>query len=190
MSTSSLTLFKYSSMRRLMAVATLAVVATGAIGSAWAGPGEHEGPRPGFGAPGMSQGMLEKVGASAEQRSQIDAIMAGARNDLRAQREEGRELHEKMRSLFTQPTVDDAAIEGVRQKMLAQHDAASRRMTQAMVEASRVLTVEQRQKMASLMSARSSDRAKLRDRHDRRDPQHRHNHDQPSGQPGDSKPAG
>lgn len=183
MSITSLTLLKLPSMRRLMTVATLAVVAGGTVGPAWAGPGDSE--RLGLGAPGMSQRMLEKVGASAEQRSQIDKIMVDARSDLRAQRDEGRDLHEKMRSLFTQPTVDEAAVEEVRQKMQAHHDAASRRMTQAMIQASRVLTVEQRQKMAELMSARMAERAKRHDRGDRPDSHRRHDHDRH----GERKPA-
>ena len=185
MSMTSLPLSKLPSIRRLMAVATLAVVAGAAVGSAWAGPGGPEGPALDFGPPVMTQRMLEKVGASAEQRSQIDKIMASARADLRAQRDEGRELHEKMRGLFTQPTVDEAAVEDLRQKMQAQHEAASRRMTQAMIETSRVLTVEQRQKMTAMMSAQRDGGPKREDRRERSDSRHRHDKDRP----GESKPA-
>lgn len=98
--------------------------------------------------------MLEAVGASAEQRAQIRQIMDAARADLQAQREGGRALHEQMRQLFTQPTVDANAAEALRQQQLARHDVASKRMMQAMLEASRVLTPEQRTKLAELAAQR------------------------------------
>ena len=112
------------------------------------------------GGPGMMMGgpraerMLEAVGASAEQRSQIRAIMDAARNDLQAQRESGRALHDQMRQLFTQPAVDANAVEALRQQQMAHRDAASRRMTQAMVEASRVLTPAQRTQLAEMAGQR------------------------------------
>ena len=105
--------------------------------------------------------MLDAVNASAEQRSQLKAIFEGARTDLQAQRDAGRALQDEMSALFTQPTVDARAAEVLRQKMLAQHDAASQRMMQAMLEASRVLTVEQRQTLASRMA----EQRKLMERH-------------------------
>lgn len=98
--------------------------------------------------------MLEAVGASAEQRAQIRQIMDAARADLQAQRESGRALHEQMRQLFTQPTVDANAAEALRQQQLAQHDVASKRMMQAMLEVSRVLTPEQRAKLADMAAQR------------------------------------
>ncbi len=45
---------------------------------------------------------------------------------------------------LAQPTVDTRAIEKLRQQALAQHDKASQRMTQALLDTSRVLTTEQR----------------------------------------------
>jgi protein CpxP len=59
-----------------------------------------------------------------------------------------------MRQLFTQPTVDARAVETLRQQMLAQHDQASKRMMQAMLDGSRVLTPEQRAKMADMAGQR------------------------------------
>ena len=58
-------------------------------------------------------------------------------------------------ALFAQPTVDAAAVEALRQQQLAMHDAASKRMTTAMLEISRVLTPEQRKQMADYMTQRS-----------------------------------
>lgn len=148
-------------MRRLLALATLATAGGVAATTAWAmpdhGPGRGDGM--GMAGPGLSQRALEKVGASAEQRARIEQIMRTARTELQAQRDEGRSLQAQMRDLFAQPEIDAAAIEALRQQMQARQDTASRRMTQAMVEASRVLSAEQRQQLAALMAERAERRA-------------------------------
>jgi Spy/CpxP family protein refolding chaperone len=56
--------------------------------------------------------------------------------------------------LFTQPIVDANAAEALRQQMLVQHDQASKRMMLAMLDVSRVLTPEQRQKLGEQMAQR------------------------------------
>jgi Spy/CpxP family protein refolding chaperone len=66
-----------------------------------------------------------------------------------------------MMALFTQPTVDARAVETLRQQMLAQHDQASKRMLQTMLDVSRVLTPEQRKTLADRMAQRRS----MMDRH-------------------------
>ena len=114
----------------------------------------------GMGGPGMMMGgrgmdrMLDAVNATAEQRAQIRQIHEAARADMRAQHETQRGLREQMRQLFTQPTVDANAVEALRQQMMAGHDRRSQRMTQAMVEASRVLTPEQRRQIGERMQRR------------------------------------
>jgi Spy/CpxP family protein refolding chaperone len=147
-------------MRRLLALATLAIAGCAAGTAVWAaGPGGRgmDGPAGAMGAmagPGMARA-LEQIGASDEQRSQVEQIQKAAREDLRAGHEQGRALHEQMRGLFLQPEVDAAAVESLRQRLLAQHDQASQRMTQAMLDVSKVLSVEQRQQLAALMKQRS-----------------------------------
>lgn len=98
--------------------------------------------------------MLDSVNASDAQRTQIKQIAQAAAADLKAQHEAGRALHEQAMTLFTQPTVDANAAEALRQQMLAQHDQASKRMLQAMLDVSRVLTPEQRQQLAQKMKQR------------------------------------
>jgi Spy/CpxP family protein refolding chaperone len=151
-------------------VATMALaLSAGLAQTANAQPHEgHGGPGmgmmgigPGMGAPHQMGRMLDAVGATDEQRSQIRQIMQGAMGDLRGQREAGRKLHQDMQALFTQPTVDARAVEALRQQMLAQHDQASKRMMQAMLDTSRVLTVEQRKTLADRMAQRRS----MMDRH-------------------------
>lgn len=114
--------------------------------------GDHHG---GMGAGmGMSERMLDEVKASSEQKAQIRQIMEAARKDMQAQREAGKALREESMRVFTAPNVDANAVEALRQKRLAQHDQASRRMSQALLDASRVLTPEQRKLIAERMQKR------------------------------------
>jgi Spy/CpxP family protein refolding chaperone len=113
---------------------------------------------PGMGAmgnPRMAERMLESIGATAEQKAQIEQIMGAARADMKAQREAGATLRDQARTLMTQPTVDARAAETLRQQFMAQHDQASKRMLQAMLDVSRVLTVEQRRALAERAAART-----------------------------------
>lgn len=122
------------------------------------GGGMGGGMRGGHGMPMMGgrhgERMLDSVGASAEQKTQLRQIMDTARNDLKPLREAGRSLHQQMQALFAQPNVDANAVEALRQKLQANHEQASKRMTQAMLDASRVLTPEQRKQMADRMAQR------------------------------------
>jgi Spy/CpxP family protein refolding chaperone len=53
-----------------------------------------------------------------------------------------------MQALLAQPTVDARAAEALRQQASALHDQASKRVLQAMIDVSRVLTPEQRKTLA------------------------------------------
>ena len=118
------------------------------------GHGGHGGPGGGM-FDGMMSRMLDRVNATPEQRTQIQQIMQNQASEMRAQREAGRALRQQAMALFAQPTVDATAVEALRQKQLAMHDAASKRMTAAMLQISGVLTPEQRKQMADAMSQRS-----------------------------------
>lgn len=143
---------------RLLGAGLLAALAGSVVLTAEAAP--MDGPRHGgmMGGPMLggphAERMLDAVNATAEQRTQVKQIMDSARADLKAQREAGRALHDQMRQLFTQPTVDARAAEALRQQQLVQHDAASKRMMQAMLDVSRVLTPEQRTKLSELAGQR------------------------------------
>jgi Spy/CpxP family protein refolding chaperone len=133
----------------------------GQMGGQMAGHGMHHGMGDsggmggGMGMNGRHLGrMLDAVNATPEQRSQIKAIMEAAHKDLAALHENGRKLHEQGQSVFTQANVDAAAAEKLRQQMLAQHDAASKRMMQAMLDAAKVLTPEQRKTLSDKMAQR------------------------------------
>jgi len=149
-----------SPLRVLTATVVLALaasVAQTAIAQPIGGPG---GPGP-FGGPGMMAGhphqierMLDAVGATPDQRAQIKQIVQAARADLKSQHEAGRQLHEQSRALLAQPTIDARAAEALRQQMLAQHDQASKRRLQMMLDVSNVLTPEQRKTLADRMAKR------------------------------------
>lgn len=123
-----------------------------AAGRAW-GHGGHGG-YGGYGDGRMVERMLDSVNASADQRTRIQEIMKSAMTDQRAQRQAARGLHEQAMALFAQPTVDARAVEAVRQQMLQQHDQSSRRWMQALLDASAVLTPEQRVQLAERMKQR------------------------------------
>ena len=106
------------------------------------------------GSPKYIARMLDSVNATPEQRTQVNRITEAAMADLKARREAAKSLREQQLALFTQPTVDANAVEALRKQMLAEHDLSSQRMVQAMLEVSRVLTPEQRQKLAETMKAR------------------------------------
>jgi Spy/CpxP family protein refolding chaperone len=102
----------------------------------------------------MLERMLNSVNATPDQRSRIQEIMKSARADLQAQHQASRGEREQLMALFAQPTVDARAVEAVRQQMLQSHDQSSRRWMQAMLDASAVLTPEQRAQLAERMKQR------------------------------------
>lgn len=144
-------------MRWMLSGMVVAVAATFAL-SAWAMPGGH-GHR-GMDGTGMMMGgrgaerMLDGINATDAQRTQIRQIFKAAADDMKAQREQRRALHERSLQVFSAPTVDANAAESLRQQMLQLHDQASKRRMQAMLEASQVLTPEQRVKLAERMKQR------------------------------------
>jgi len=147
---------------RLFGGALLVAVLGGAALAAWAqsgpgGPGMHGGGMMGMPMQGrMLEHMLDSVNATPDQRAQIKQIATAAAADMKAQHEAGRALHQQAATLFTQPVVDAKAAEALRVQMMQQHDQASRRMLQVMLDVSRVLTPEQRKQLADQMAQRQS----------------------------------
>jgi len=152
--------FQFQNLIRVGAVAAALALGGVAAQAQPGGPGHHGGPQGGpppmglFG--GHIEGVLDLVNATDAQRSQIEAIFKAAHDDLKGQRDTGRQLHEQLASLFTAANVDAAAIESVRAQISAQQDAASKRLTQASVDAARVLTPEQRAQIAEVAKKRQA----------------------------------
>jgi periplasmic protein CpxP/Spy len=149
---------------RMVLLSMLVAVSATVAMSAWAQPMRHGHGGPGGGdmmfagspervARGVDR-MLDGLNATDAQRAQVKQIAEAAAVDLRAQREATRALREQGRQIFAAPTVDAAAAESVRQQLVVKHDEASRRMLQAKLDVSRVLTPEQRAKLAERMQQR------------------------------------
>lgn len=154
-----------SGLRRYVAAVVIGLA--GSVGlAAWAHGGGHRGPGAGgFGSHAMFAAspehvnrmvdhVLRDVNATEAQRTQVKQIVTAAAADLKTQREAGKALRDRAASLFTSPTVDASAAESLRQQMLAQHDQSSKRVMQAMLDISRVLTPEQRTQLAERMKQR------------------------------------
>ena len=157
-----------SRMTRALSFVAVVGVSAGAAFSAQAQDmgmreGGHEG-RPAMmhfgGSPEhMMRGidpMLDSVNATDAQRTHIKQIVQAAATDLKAQHEGGRALRQKALQIFAAPNVDAAGAEALRQQMSAQHDQASKRMLALMLDVSKVLTPEQRVKLAERMKNRSA----------------------------------
>ncbi len=163
-------------MKFVMLVSLLAVGGTVAL-SSWAQPaGPQDGPPPrhatphhghhgmrggdfGFGGRGLFLAppehadravdrFLKGVDASEAQRTQVKQIVRTASAELKPIHETVRALRAQGQQLFTAPVVDARAVEANRVQLVAQHDQASKRISQAMLDISAVLSPEQRVKLA------------------------------------------
>lgn len=119
----------------------------------------HRGERMGGPAEGplggrMIERLLDRVKATDTQRGEVRRIAEAAQKDLRAQHEAARADHQALVGLLAKPEIDPAAVEAQRRKDLARHDAASKRLTQAMVDIAKVLTPAQRAQVAEEMRQR------------------------------------
>ena len=97
---------------------------------------------------------LKGVDATDAQRTQVKEIARAAAADLKPIRETARGLRTQGMQLFTAPVVDARAVEANRAQLLAQQDLASKRITQALLDISAVLSPEQRAKLAQQAQAR------------------------------------
>jgi protein CpxP len=97
--------------------------------------------------------MLDQVGASADQKTRIQAILRTGFAPMAGVHEEMRQTHASLHAIFSAPTIDRAALEQVRAGEIAKLDQASRTMTTALADAAEVLTPEQRVKLSSVIAA-------------------------------------
>lgn len=116
--------------------------------------GRHGGGPGGILDPRRLDRLLDEVNATDTQRAQIRQISGAARDDLRKLHEGGSDLRGQSLALLTQPKIDTAAAEAVRQQMLAKQDAMSKRTLTAMLDVAKVLTPEQRTQLGEKMKKR------------------------------------
>jgi protein CpxP len=146
----------------ILAVALLAALGGSMLSSAFGQPfGWHHGWRGGgmFGGPltpaqvderidRITKHMAIELDASADQQARIATIAKTAVADLRPMREKALAARAQALALLTAPTVDRTAIERLRVEQIALADAASKRIAQALTDASEVLSPDQRRKIA------------------------------------------
>jgi Spy/CpxP family protein refolding chaperone len=92
-----------------------------------------------------------ELGANAEQQEKLGTIAKAALKDLLPVREKMLTARKQARELLTADKVDRAALEKLRADQIATHEAASKRLVQALADAAEVLTPEQRKKLDTML---------------------------------------
>jgi Spy/CpxP family protein refolding chaperone len=98
--------------------------------------------------------LINDVGGTPQQKDQLVAIATAALADLKPLREQARAARRQGLDLLAAPTVDRAALEQLRATQMQLADTSSRRVLQAMADASDVLTPDQRTKVADRLKQR------------------------------------
>jgi len=99
----------------------------------------------------MIRHLAIEIDATAEQQDKLRAVVRGAVKDLLPVRDKMLAARATARDLLTQQTIDRGAIEKLRADQIAVHDAASKRLVQAVADAAEALTPEQRRKLATML---------------------------------------
>jgi periplasmic protein CpxP/Spy len=92
-----------------------------------------------------------EIDATADQQSKLQAIVRTAITDLLPLRDKVLAVRQQARQLLTQPTVDRAAVEHLRSEQMANIDAVSKRIAQALADAADTLNPDQRKKIDDLL---------------------------------------
>jgi Spy/CpxP family protein refolding chaperone len=95
--------------------------------------------------------MLDNVKATDSQRTAIKAIFERMFTEMQPVHQQHKALHDQIAAAFTAPTVDRAAVENLRKQIPTLVDQASQVFTKALLDASQVLTPEQRQTLVKTM---------------------------------------
>ena len=146
----------------IVALALVAGLGGGLLSRAFGhGFGWHHG---GWGGP-MSQAQVEdridrmtrhmaiELDATPDQQAKIASIAKAAVGDLWPMREKAHAARTKAVTLLTGSNVDRDAVERLRVEQIGLADAASKRIAQALADASEVLTPDQRRKIADWMAS-------------------------------------
>jgi periplasmic protein CpxP/Spy len=96
----------------------------------------------------MTKHLAIELDATPEQQMKIAGIAKAVVGDLRPMREQAQAARARALNLLTAPSIDRSAIEQLRTEQIALADTASKRVVQALADASDVLTPEQRRKLA------------------------------------------
>jgi periplasmic protein CpxP/Spy len=95
----------------------------------------------------MTKHMAIELDASPEQQAKVAAVAKSAVHDLLPLREKAQAARGRAVALLTAPTVDREAIERLRAEQVGLAETASKRIAQALADASDALTPDQRRKI-------------------------------------------
>jgi protein CpxP len=101
----------------------------------------------------MTKHMAIELDASADQQAKIASIAKAAVNDLRPLHEKARAARSQAVALLTAPSIDRTAIERLRAEQIGLMETASKRVAQAVADASEVLNPDQRRRIADWAAA-------------------------------------
>lgn len=101
----------------------------------------------------MTKHMAIELDATADQQAKIASIAKAAVNDLHPLHEKVQAAHSQAVALLTAPTIDRSAIEQLRAEQIGLAETASKRIAQAVADASEVLNPDQRRKVADWLAA-------------------------------------
>jgi Spy/CpxP family protein refolding chaperone len=96
----------------------------------------------------MLKHLYVEIDATPEQQKQLAPIVKQAARDLLPLREKFHEGRRRGIEILSAPAIDRGALEGLRGEQLQLAESASRRLTQALADASEVLSAEQRKTLA------------------------------------------
>jgi periplasmic protein CpxP/Spy len=96
--------------------------------------------------------MAIELDATAEQQAKIASIAKAAVADLRPMREQAQAARARAVALLTAPSIDRSAVERLRTEQVALADTASKRIAQALADASDVLSPGQRRRVADWLA--------------------------------------
>lgn len=96
--------------------------------------------------------ILDKVGATASQRGQIEGIWNGIRPQLKSLHQQHRALHKQMVDALTAATISPSSVEQLRKQGLSLTDQTSTLLTQGFVQSAQVLTADQRRQVQAFLA--------------------------------------
>ena len=98
--------------------------------------------------------MLDKIGATPEQKQKIADIAKQQSGDMKATHERRMKARSELATALSAATIDKAAVERLRAEQSSNFDIQSKKRTQMMMDIAAVLSPEQRVKMRELMENR------------------------------------
>jgi len=135
-------------------LATVTVAAGGSMlsrmhGHGWRG-GAHDPEQVRERAELTAEWILKSVNATAAQQDQVRAILGDSIDTLVPIAENHRDYREELRAELSRPTIDRAALEGIRESGVGLMDQVSREMIDTVAAVAEVLTPEQRQELLEM----------------------------------------